>query len=258
MPASPNPPDDEDRLVPPTGGATLEEITQQLFTPKHLSVEEAASPSALWEWDLILFAAESATERYEESIMEGAGLRARTSVSEALWWFGCALEFIQDRIAFKLNGNADSFYEGLARTRAGRLLGALYYLRNRAGHDLAQVLAEWTEGSATGSIAKEDATLEPITVTFRGSRAAHRWDTTPGHDMVFAHLETLHAQGVRRTTDRYQRDSWYEELVEGERASEVLRKVIAALRSMLDVTRSVEHQQGVRVSVRLGWDTTRQ
>ena len=115
---------------------SLEENMHRLMRA-HVTEEGALTvrgPAPVWEWEMVVAGAAGAAARYDESLHADTGLAARLAVGECLWWIGSAMDFLLDTISKGVS--KAQFYTVLGSTEEGRLLGALYFLRNQATHQL--------------------------------------------------------------------------------------------------------------------------
>lgn len=131
-----------------------------------------------------------------------------------------------------------TYYSGLGQTRPGRLLGALSFLRNRAGHQIAMVFAGTPAASATASytvigddgVARDSKIVvsiaEPIDPFAHANQDGYRFaaiNSLPSPDKSFA--------------EAFARDTWYQELVAGQDVSTVLADMVGILLAAISIVR---------------------
>jgi len=237
-----------DSLLLPVKAESMEQVVQRLIGREADDQRFAIEP--LWEWALATEALVGARGRYLKALGAARVLDARAAVGEALWWIASADEFLFRRIS--KGATRREYWEALGRNRGGRLIGALTFVRHRAGHHLAQVLAgtDSSEVRAPFTVRQPDGTSRESWLTARVSVA---------FAAPFAIADPAGFRFVREADlppadpgmeERNGRDTWYSETVEGRAVGDVLDEAEAVLGSTLAVVRSDGH-----LAVSLSLDT---
>ena len=180
------------------------------------AISEAAS------FALITNALDGAIERYQSSIGNGTWMAARAAVGEALWWIASADEFLRFETEFPVH------LLELEKSDAGRLLGALVFARNHAGHQLARLLVY--SADVTYVLPDFDGKDTPGRVTMEIGSSP--WATAG--PLQFCSLGSLPSV-LRKHRDNSGRAGWYEQEVAGRDAAEVLQVAADSLRLTLPV-----------------------
>lgn len=156
---------------------------------------------------------------------------ARAAVGEALWWIAAADEFIRKRVS---NGMSLSAYSmEIQKTTAGRRLAGLVYLRNRAGHQLAAVLAQADAlRSADFKVIQGDGTVTTATVTARLDAHLKAFDTSPAEGYYFVPSSWLPLPDAA-FAEHNQRDTCYDDLVARRSVAQVLEAVFQSLNKII-------------------------
>ena len=118
-----------------------------------------------WEWEMLSLALKAAVGRFHDTLESGRVLETRAAVREALWWIAASDEYLRRRVSAGVSRTR--YYNELGTSEPGRRLGALCFLRNRAGHQLALVLAHHAPGEPVPfRIEQDDGSISTSEVAF--------------------------------------------------------------------------------------------